>query len=187
LTTGHSGDVKPIGKGAPERRTPFHAKYHNDETGRLAINPKILLKILLLAFSRGIIGSRRIERACHENIFFMAPTRDYRPDHSIIPSLQGLLQACRTSFPAVFSGIAGLPRGGTFGRNLFCHGRLQDSRECFKKRSGTLQELNEKKESWEKKIARLILEHQKEDKDGSISYRDDPDSPGIFAYAKSSV
>jgi transposase len=57
--------------------TPFHAKYRNDETGRPAINPKILLKIVLLAYSRGIVGSRRIERACHENIIFMALTCDY--------------------------------------------------------------------------------------------------------------
>ena len=62
--------------------TPFHANYHNDDTGRPAINPKILLKIVLLAYSRGIVGSRRIERACHENIIFMALTCDYRPDHA---------------------------------------------------------------------------------------------------------
>ena len=31
----------------------FHGKYHNDETGRAAYDPKILLKVVLLAYSRG--------------------------------------------------------------------------------------------------------------------------------------
>ena len=45
----------------------FDEKYKNDETGRFAYDPKILLKIILFAYSRGLIGSRRIEQACREN------------------------------------------------------------------------------------------------------------------------
>ena len=30
----------------------FHAKYQNDDTGRAAYDPKILLKVVLLAYSR---------------------------------------------------------------------------------------------------------------------------------------
>ncbi len=50
----------------------FDEKYCNDETGCCAYAPKILLKIILLAYSRGILHSRRMERACRENIIFMA-------------------------------------------------------------------------------------------------------------------
>ena len=39
----------------------FDEKYKNDETGRLAYDPKILLKVVLFAYSRGLTGSRRIE------------------------------------------------------------------------------------------------------------------------------
>ena len=42
----------------------FEAKYHNDETGRTAHAPKIVLKVVLLAYSRGLIASRKIEPAC---------------------------------------------------------------------------------------------------------------------------
>ena len=42
----------------------FDEKYKNDETGRSAYNPKILLKVVLFAYSRGLTGSRRIEKAC---------------------------------------------------------------------------------------------------------------------------
>ena len=50
----------------------FDARYRTDETGRKAYDPKVLLKVVLFAYSRGILHSRRIERACRENITFMA-------------------------------------------------------------------------------------------------------------------
>jgi transposase len=43
-------------------------RYKNDDTGAPAYSPKVLLKIVLLAYSRGIISSRKIARACEENI-----------------------------------------------------------------------------------------------------------------------
>jgi transposase len=39
----------------------FEGKYRNDETGRAAYDPKILLKVVLLAYSRGLISSHKIE------------------------------------------------------------------------------------------------------------------------------
>ena len=50
----------------------FDHRYKNDETGRLAYDPRILLKVILLGYSRGLVSSRDIERACKENITFMA-------------------------------------------------------------------------------------------------------------------
>ena len=50
----------------------FDDRYRNDETGRWAYDPKILLKIVLFGFSRGLIHSRKIETACKENVTFMA-------------------------------------------------------------------------------------------------------------------
>ena len=58
--------------------------YKNDDTGRPAIHPKILLKVILLAYARGITGSRPIERACYENVLFMALAGGEQPDHATI-------------------------------------------------------------------------------------------------------
>jgi len=52
--------------------SPLEAKYKNDEEGRPAWDPRILLKIVLLAYSYGINTSRKIARACSENITFIA-------------------------------------------------------------------------------------------------------------------
>ena len=53
----------------------FDDRYKNDQTGRWAYDPKVLLKVILFAYSRGLISSRKMERACGENITFMARWR----------------------------------------------------------------------------------------------------------------
>ena len=45
----------------------FHARYKNDDEGAPAYSPTVLIKIILLAYSRGLISSRKIEAACREN------------------------------------------------------------------------------------------------------------------------
>ena len=40
----------------------FDGKYKNDETGRLAYDPKILLKVVLLGYSRELTSSGRSSR-----------------------------------------------------------------------------------------------------------------------------
>ena len=53
----------------------FDARYRNDATGAPAYDPRILLKIILFAYSRGIVSSRRIESLCRENVVMMALSR----------------------------------------------------------------------------------------------------------------
>ena len=62
----------------------FDARYHNDEIGRSAYDPKVLIKIILLGYSRGLTSSRKLEHACRENVIFMALTCGQQPDHSTI-------------------------------------------------------------------------------------------------------
>jgi len=39
----------------------FHPRYQNEEVGRPAYDPAILLKIILFAYSKGITSSREIQ------------------------------------------------------------------------------------------------------------------------------
>jgi len=64
--------------------TIFESRYQNDDTGCPAYDPKVLLKVVLVAYSRGIISSRKIEQACRENSTFMALACGMVPDHSTI-------------------------------------------------------------------------------------------------------
>ena len=52
----------------------FEVRFCNDEVGAPAYAPApaVLLKVVLLAYSKGLISSRDIEAACRENVVFMA-------------------------------------------------------------------------------------------------------------------
>ena len=65
----------------------FDERFCNDETGRTAYDPKVLLKIVLFGDSRGMMSSRRLERACVENVVFMALACGQKPDHSTIAAI----------------------------------------------------------------------------------------------------
>ena len=63
---------------------PFESRYSNDETGRLAYDPAILLKIVLFGYYKGIISSRRLAEAYKRNVRFMALTGDTHPHFTTI-------------------------------------------------------------------------------------------------------
>jgi transposase len=62
----------------------FERWYCNDETGAPAYDPAVMLKIVLLAYSKGVISSRAIERLCRENVVFMAISGDSAPQFTTI-------------------------------------------------------------------------------------------------------
>jgi len=62
----------------------FDDRYCNDDIGRKATDPKVLIKLVLFGYSRGLVTSRSLDRACQENITFMALSCGQKPDHSTI-------------------------------------------------------------------------------------------------------
>jgi transposase len=134
----------------------FDHRYHNDETGREAYDPRILLKVVLLGYSRGLISSRQIERACKENVVFMALCCGQQPDHStiaafvssmkgeILPLFRDVLLVCEEE------GLL----GGTFFALDGCRLRSNASKEW----SGTIRELRKKKDRSEGKVKELLEE-----------------------------
>ena len=50
----------------------FEACYKNDHGGRPAYEPKVLMRIILYAYSRGITSSRVIASLCRTDLKFMA-------------------------------------------------------------------------------------------------------------------
>ena len=55
----------------------FDKKYKNDLTGATAINPRIMLKVILYCYSLGIISSRKIAKMCETYIVVKALAEDY--------------------------------------------------------------------------------------------------------------
>ena len=49
----------------------FDERYTNDEVGRPAYDPSLLVKIILSAYARGFTSSRDIEKLCRENVLWL--------------------------------------------------------------------------------------------------------------------
>src|SRR5512134_1062142 len=57
----------------------FEARFKNDTVGAPGYNPAVLLKVVLLAYSKGIVRSRAIAALCRENVLFNAISGDSQP------------------------------------------------------------------------------------------------------------
>ena len=149
----------------------FEQKYRNDETGRTAYDPKILLKIVLLGYARGLISSRKIEQACRENVVFIALACGQQPDHSTIATFVSSMKA--EILPLFRDVLLVCQEMDLLGGTFFALDGLKLPSNASKEWSGTRSELQRKKERIEAKVKELLAEHVQEDN------RDDPPSgPG---------
>ena len=147
----------------------FDEKYRNDETGRRAYDPKILLKVVLMAYSRGILHSRPIEQACVENMTFMALACGQTPDHSTIAAF--ISSRGEERIVSLFTQILLVcEEEGLLGGTHFSLDGLKLPSNASKEWSGTHADLRKKQENLKKKVKEAVREHREEDRTGG-----DPD------------
>lgn len=146
----------------------FDHRFHNDETGAPAYDPAILLKIVLFAYSRGITSSRQIERACRENVVFMALSAESRPHFTTIAEF---VSSMREEITPLFRNVVMIcAQEGLVGRQMFAVDGCKISANCAKEWSGTHADLMKKKEKIEGSIRLLLRKHRQADegeKEGS--------------------
>ena len=140
----------------------FDDRYCNDETGRKAIDPKVLIKIVLFGYSRGMISSRSLERACRENIIFMALSCGQNPDHSTIAAFVSSLD---DEIEPLFTRVLLIcEEEGLLGGTHFSLDGLKLSSNAAKEWSGTFSDLKKKQEALERKVKEAVREHRAADK-----------------------
>jgi len=123
----------------------FDDRYNNDEKGACAYPPAILLKIILYAYSKGILYSRRIEDACKNHIIFKALSGDTTPDHSTIADF---ISSMKDVILPLFSDILILcDQLDLIGGKTFALDGCKLSSNAAKEWSGTFAELEKKKKS----------------------------------------
>ena len=149
--------------------TVFDERYRNDETGRSAYDPKVLLKIVLMAYSRGMLHSRRMERACSENVTFMALACGQKPDHSTIAAF--ISSMGQDQIVELFTEVLLVcEEEGLLGGTHFSLDGLKLSSNASKEWSGTHKELRKKQEKLAEKVKDAVQEHREVDQRGG-----DPD------------
>lgn len=142
----------------------FDERYHNDDTGAPAYDPRILLKIILFSYSRGITSSRQIARCCEENVVFMALSNDTRPhfttiadfvagmDKEIVPFFRNVLMIC--------------DKMGLIGREMFAIDGCKMPSNSSKQWSGTKANLDKKAAKMERAIRHILEKHRSQDDSG---------------------
>ncbi len=141
--------------------TVFDDRYNNDENGAKAYPPAILLKIILLAYSKGCYTSRRIQELCRTNIQFIAISANCQPDHSTIAAFISSLQ---DEIPRIFSDILiRCAQLDLVGGEVFALDGCKISSNAAKELSGTMKELERKKHRLQALCETMVATHQYND------------------------
>ena len=152
----------------------FDQEYHNDQTGRRAYDPRMLLQVVLLGYARGKLSSRRLEAACKENVIFMALCCGQRPDHSTIADFVSGMGEERIS--ALFTQVLLVceEEGLLSGTHLSIDGYKLSS-NASKEWSGTHADLRQKAQKLKALVRERVREHRRNDRAKEAVGRAEPE------------
>ncbi len=139
----------------------FHARYKNDHEGAPAYDPAVLLKLILLAYSRGIVSSRKIEAACRENVVFIAVSGDSQPNFTTLAAFVAELGDLAAKLFAQVLVVC--DRQGLIGREMFAIDGVKLPSNASKARSGTRADYRRQLEKMEKAAKKLLAQHRQAD------------------------
>lgn len=145
----------------------FDQGYRNDEGGRPAYDPRVLLKLILLAYSKGITSSRRIEALCRENVTFMALSGDQHPDHSTVSDF---VSRSPQDIAELFGQVVLMcDQLGLIGKAMFAIDGCKLPSNASKEWSGTHAELAKKRQKIDRAVRRMLQRHRDEDQAERLS------------------
>jgi Transposase DDE domain/Transposase domain (DUF772) len=120
-----------------------------------------LLKVVLFAYSQGIVGSRGIEAACREHVTFIALSGDSSPHFTTIANFVSTLD---DDIAHVFGAVLAIClREGLIGREMFAIDGVKLPSNASKQRSGTRAEFAKQADKLEKAAKTMLARHREED------------------------
>ncbi len=141
--------------------TEFHARYKNDHEGAPAFDPAALIKIILLAYSRGIISSRKMERACLENVLFIAVSGDSQPHFT---TLAAFVSEMGEGVASLFAQVLLVcDRQGLIGREMFAIDGVKLPSNASKQKSGTRADYQRQLDNMEAATQKMIAQQKHTD------------------------
>ncbi len=141
----------------------FDAHYRNDATGATAHQPAMLLKAVLLGYSQGMVSSRSIERACRDNVLFIAITGDAKPHFTTIADF---VSRSRDQIATIFAQVLTIiGHEGLIGREMFAIDGVKLPSNASKHRSGTRAEFMQRAAKLERAAQAMLDRHRGHDAD----------------------
>jgi transposase len=141
--------------------TAFDARYRNDATGAPAYAPAMLLRVVLFAYSRGIVSSRAIARACEEHVTVIVLRGDSRPRFTTIAAFVSTLQD--QIAPIFATVLAVCDRQGLIGREMVAIDGVTLPSNASKHRSGTRADFERQATKMERAADAMLARHRAED------------------------
>jgi len=142
----------------------FDSKYNNDLTGAKAIEPRILLKIILYCYSLGVISSRKIAKMCESNMIVKALAEDTEPHYTTISNFVSGMEG---EIEKVFSEVLLICNEMKLIRGkMFAIDGCRLPSNASKEYSGTKKELTEKYEKIKDVCREIMKKHRENDRIG---------------------
>jgi transposase len=139
----------------------FDARFRNDTTGATAYPPALLLKVVLFAYSQGIVSSRGIERACQDHVTFIALCGDTAPHFTTIAHFVSTLG---DDIARVFAAVVAIcDAQGLIGREMFAIDGVKLPSNASKRRSGTRADFARQAAKLEAATTRMVQRHRAAD------------------------
>ena len=139
----------------------FDARYKNDLTGASAYPPSMLLKVILFAYSRGLVSSRQIERACREHVTFIALSGDSAPHFTTFADFVSTLG---DEIGPLFKEVLLIcDRQGLIGREMFAIDGVKLPGNASKARSGTRADFQRQADKMEAAVRAMLARHRAND------------------------
>jgi transposase len=137
------------------------ARFRNDENGAPAYAPSVLLKVILYAYSRGMVRSREIAQACQENVIFMALSGDSLPHFT---TLAAFVRELKDEIANLFTQVLFLcDAQGLIGRQMFAIDGVKLPSNASKAKSGTRAQFERQADKIEAEVKKMLDRHREAD------------------------
>lgn len=139
----------------------FHKRYKNNNVGRKAYPPAILLRVIFYAYYRGITSSRAIERCCKTDLKFMALAAGKTPHFTTIADfVSGYSEEMNAVFHKVLMICC---KSGLVGKEHFAIDGCKLPSDASKEWSGTHADLKKKSDKLKSSAQKIIGRHLSND------------------------
>jgi transposase len=137
------------------------SRFYNDTTGAPAYAPAVLLKVILFAYSHGIVSSRAIEATCRENVVFMALSGDSAPHFTTIA---GFIRDLGEETANVFTQVLFIcDAQGLIGREMFAIDGVKLPSNASKAKSATRAEFKHEVGKMQHQVKKMLARHRQAD------------------------
>jgi len=138
--------------------------HRNDETGAPAYDPRVMLKIVLYGYSRGLLSSREIAAACEQNVVMMALSANTRPHFTTVAQfIREMGPAMRKLFVDVLLYCDELD---LIGKEMFAVDGCKMSSNASKEQSGTRADFEKRRDKFQARVDVLVRKHREQDESG---------------------